>query len=87
MPLGLNNLPSYFWRVINLILRYLIDICIRAFLDDKLIFSHVDRKNGEHVCPIFKRLSQTKFYDKQPKYELFLSKIEFLDHKVSANGV
>ena len=87
MTFGFKNAPAHFQRAMNLMLKDLIDTCVLVYLDDILIFSRDEVEHEEHVRSVFERLAQSQFHVKRSKCELFLPKIEFLGHQVSAAGV
>ena len=65
----------------------LVDICAFVYLNDILIFSCTAEKHWKHVCMVFDRLAQVKYYIKCKKCELFYQKVEFLGHTVLTAGI
>ena len=87
MPFGLKNTPAHFQRTVNQVFYDLLDVCVLVYLDDILIFSKSWTEHQEHVCQVFERLNKHGFCVKISKCELFLERVEFLGHQVSAKGV
>ena len=87
MMFGFKNAPAQFQRAMNLMLKDLVDTCVLVYLDNILIFLWDEAEHEEHVRSVFEQLAKSQFHVKRSKCELFLPKIEFLGHQVSAAGV
>ncbi|CAI7868959.1 unnamed protein product [Closterium sp. NIES-53] len=87
MPFGLTNAPATFQAEMNHILRPLLDECVVVYLDDILIYSRDMKQHIEHLRRVFEILQREKFYVKLSKSEFSLKKVQFLGHRVSAQGV
>ena len=71
----------------NRIFFELLDNGVLCYLDDLLVYS---RTVDEHLIlldKVFSLLSKHKLYLKETKCSLFLSKVNFLGHVVSSDGV
>ena len=74
-------------RLMHTVFYDLLDVCVVIYLDDILIYSANERDHRKHLRMVFDRLNQNKLYCKESKCELFLDKVEFLGHVISADGI
>ncbi|GJT05309.1 putative reverse transcriptase domain-containing protein [Tanacetum coccineum] len=58
-----------------------------VFIDDILVFSKSKEEHEEHLRTVLQILRQEKLYAKFSKCEFWLSKVAFLGHIVSAEGI
>ena len=49
--------------------------------------SHTEEEHWKHICMVFNKLAQYKYYVKHKKCKLFSTKVEFLGYTVLAAGV
>lgn len=87
LPMGLCNAPGTFMQLMNDTFRDLLDRSVLAFLDDVLIFSRTREEHIQHVREVLLRLRKQKLYAKRSKCELFRSEVQFLGHRIGANGL
>jgi len=88
MPMGLTNAPATMQRMINNVLRDLLDITVIAYLDDILIFTKGSREqHTRDVQEVFKRLSKTTFKTAPEKCEFYKKEVKFLGFIMSQNGI
>lgn len=87
MPFGLKNAPATFQRLINSVLRDLINkICV-VYLDDILIFS---TSFQEHICNIktvFRKLREANLKVQINKCKFFARETLYLGHILTTDGV
>src|SRR6266581_879727 len=87
VPFGLCNAGSTFQRVMDLALRGLTyEMCL-VYLDDIIVFSKTVREHLERLRRLFERLRDAKLKLKPSKCHLLQTKIAFLGHVVSGEGV
>ncbi|MDY6966716.1 MAG: reverse transcriptase family protein, partial [Halobacteriota archaeon] len=87
MPFGLSSAPSTFQRMMNSIFFELLDNGVLCYLDDLLVYSRSVEEHLVMLDKVFGLLAKHKLYLKEKKCHLFLSKVNFLGHVVSADGV
>jgi transposase InsO family protein len=86
MPFGLCNAPSTFMKLMNEVLRQLLDKCVIVFIDDILVYSTSEEQHYKDVSAVFDILRENKLYIKLSKCDFFKSEVEFLGHVVG-NGM
>jgi transposase InsO family protein len=65
----------------------MLDKTVLVFLDDILVFSRTKEEHARHVGAVLQRLRDHKLYAKRSKCEFFRSEVEFLGHRIGANGL
>ena len=87
MPFGLCNAVATFQRLMDLVLSGLnLDICL-VYLDDVVIFSSTMEQHLERLELVFKRLLGANLKLKPSKCFLMQTKVTFLGHIVSSDGI
>jgi hypothetical protein len=87
MPFGLSSAPATFQRMMNEVFFDLLDAGVVCYLDDLLIYSRSVAEHKALLHKVFALLAKHKLYIKEKKCHLFLEKVNFLGHVVSADGV
>jgi hypothetical protein len=87
LPFGLTNAPAVFMRLMNDIMRPLLDKCVVVFLDDILVYSHSHEEHQQHLRRVLEILREHKLYAKLSKCEFGKSSVTFLGHVLSADGI
>ncbi|GJT47862.1 putative nucleotidyltransferase, ribonuclease H [Tanacetum coccineum] len=87
MPFGLTNAPAVFMDLMNRVFHEFLDKFVIVFIDDILVFSKSKEEHKEHLRTVLQILRQEKLYAKFSKCEFWLSKVAFLGHIVSAEGI
>ena len=87
LPFNLTNAPATFMGLMNEVFRSLLDKSVVIYLDDILIYSRSWEDHKRHIAEVLDRLRAHQLYAKVSKCEFGKSKVEFLGHVVSNDGV
>ncbi|KAJ4801510.1 polyprotein [Rhynchospora pubera] len=87
MPFGLTNAPATFQALMNQIFKPYLRKFILVFFDDILVYSKSLKEHQEHLKIALKILRKNAMYAKRSKCEIGATKLEYLGHVISANGV
>jgi hypothetical protein len=87
LPFGLTNAPATFMHLMQQVFRAHLDSFVIVFLDDILIYSETLEEHKQHVQTVLELLRKHKLYAKKSKCEFFRSRVSFLGHVVSDEGV
>ncbi|GBG93512.1 hypothetical protein CBR_g72526 [Chara braunii] len=87
MPFGLCNAPCTFHYAMNRIFHDHLDKFVVVYLDDILIFSKFVEEHAQHVEKVLSLLRQHKYKVNLEKCEFGRTKILYLGHEVSAEGI
>jgi hypothetical protein len=87
MPFGLTNAPSVFMQLMNNLLSEFIDQFVIVFIDDILIYSNTENEHNQHVRAVLDKLREAQLFANSEKCSFYQSRIEFLGHIVSAEGI
>lgn len=87
MPFGLSNAPSTFQATMNEVFRECLRRFILVFFDDILVYSPSLEAHLIHLQTTLEILQQHQFFAKESKCSFGVSKVEYLGHIVSAEGV
>ena len=87
MSFGLTNAPATFQCMMETCLDDLhLNWCI-IYLDDVIVFSKTPEENMERLAAVFEKISKAGLKLKPSKCEFFKSRINYLGHIVSKNGI
>ncbi|GBG93288.1 hypothetical protein CBR_g63145 [Chara braunii] len=87
MPFGLCNAPGTFQHAMNMIFHDYLDKFIVVYLDDILIFSRTVEEHAEHLKTVLGLLRQHQYKVNLDKCEFGRTKILYLGHEISADGL
>ncbi|GBG65889.1 hypothetical protein CBR_g54180 [Chara braunii] len=87
MPFDLCNAPGTFQHTMNRIFHEHLDKFLVVYLDDILIFSKSAEEHAQHVETVLPLLRQHKYKVNLEKCEFGRTKILYLGHEVSAEGI
>jgi hypothetical protein len=87
MPFGLTNAPATFQCAMNSIFAPYIRKFILVFMDDILVYSKSLEEHVIHLRLVFQTLQQHNFFVKHSKCSFAQSKLEYLGHVISQDGV
>jgi hypothetical protein len=87
LPFGLTNAPGVFMSLMNGVFREYLDKFIQVFIDDILIYSRMMEEHDEHLRLVLQCLRENKLYGKLSKCSFYQSKIHYLGHVISDEGI
>ena len=87
MSFVLTNAPAYFMYLMNLVFMPMLDKFMVVFIDDILIYLENEADHVEHLRVVLSRYRENKLYAKFSKCEFWLSKVPFLGHILSKDGI
>ena len=87
MSFGLTNALAAFMDSMNWVFRPYLDRFVIVFIDDILVYSRSELEHERHLDSVLQTLRQHQLYAKLDKCEFWLSRVGFLGHVVSADGI
>ena len=84
---GLMNAPAAFTRLLSSLLSELHGECLILYLDDILVYSSSVEEHKIHLRKLFDILHKNKLYIKPSKCTIGVDEVDFLGHKVNAEGI
>jgi hypothetical protein len=87
MPFRLTNAPATFQSCMNHIFRKQLQKFLLVFFDDLLIYSKTWEEHLAHLEEILSIMDEQSLYSKESKCKFGMTKILYLGHVVSAQGV
>ena len=87
MSFGLTNAPAAFMDLMNRVFRPYLDRFVIVFIDDILVYSRSESEHERHLDLVLQTLRRHQLYANFNKCEFWLSRVGFLGHVVSADGI
>ena len=87
MPMGLCNAPGAFQRLMEIVLSGLTYEIVLVYLDDIIVFGRSFEEHIHRLQLVFQRIREANLKISPAKCSLFQTKLVFLGHVVSANGI
>ena len=87
MSFGLTNAPAAFMDLMNRVFCPYLDRFVIVFIDDILVYSRSELEHERHLGWVLQTLRRHQLYVKFSKCEFWLSRVGFLGHVVSADGI
>ncbi|GBG88265.1 hypothetical protein CBR_g46831 [Chara braunii] len=87
MPFGLCNAPGTFQHAMNRIFHDYLDKFVIVYLDDILVFSKTVEEHVAHLDKVLSLLRQHKFKINGEKCEFGRTRVLYLGHEISAEGL
>ena len=85
LPFGVSSAPAIFQRVMETLLQGI--PCVSIYLDDILVTGKTKSEHLQNLQEVLKRLQQAGMKLKQAKCAFMLPTIEYLGHRISAEGI
>jgi hypothetical protein len=87
LPFGMTNAPGVFMSLTNGVFCEYVDKFVQVFIDDILIYSRTTEEHDEHLRLVLQCLREHKFYGKLSKCSFYQSRIHYLGHVISGEGI
>jgi hypothetical protein len=87
LPFGLINAPGVFMSLMNGVFRDYFDKFIQVFIDDILIYYRMIEEHDEHLRLVLQCLREHKLYGRLSKCSFYQSRIHYLGHVISGEGI
>jgi len=87
LPFGLSNAPATYQRMMEQVLDELNGTVCHIYLDDVIIVSNSFKEHLAHIKQVFQRFSDTNLKLSPKKCSFFQTKVKYVGHIVSADGV
>nr|GEZ96061.1 putative reverse transcriptase domain-containing protein [Tanacetum cinerariifolium] len=86
-PFGLTNAPAVFMELMNRVCKPYLNRFVIVFIDDILIYSKRRKEHEGHLKLILKLVTEEELYAKFLKCNFWLSRVQFLGHRIDSEGI
>jgi hypothetical protein len=87
LPFGLTNALGVFMSLMNGVFCEYLDKFLQVLIDDILIYSRMTEEHDKHLCLVLQCLREHKLYGNLSKCSFYQSKIHYLGHVISDEGI
>lgn len=87
MPFGLTNAPAMFQALMNKVFQQQLRKNVLVFFDDILVYSKILEEHLNHLQSVLQKMVDNKLFAKHSKCLSGQSKLEYLGHIISHEGV
>ena len=87
IPFGMANAPSAFSRLMQHVLRPVLDKCAVVYLDDILIYSPSAEQHAKDLATVLQLLRDHDLYANSEKCTLFTAEVKYLGHIINKSGI
>jgi hypothetical protein len=87
LPFGLTNALGVFMSLMNGVFHEYLETFVQVFIDDILIYSCTTEEHDEHLRLVLQCLREHKLYGKLSKCSFYQSRIHYLGHVISDEGI
>ena len=87
MSFGLTNAPAAFMDLMNRVFYPYLDKFVIVFIDDILVYSKTYDEHQQHLRIVLQTLREHQLYAKREKCDFWMTKVKFLGHLISNNGI
>jgi hypothetical protein len=87
LPFGLTTAPGVFMSLMNGVFCEYLDKFVQVFIDDILIYTRTTEEHDEHLRLIPQCLEEHKLFGKLSKCSSYQSRIHYLGHAISDEGI
>jgi hypothetical protein len=87
LAFGLTNSPATYQRLMETVFKDLNHKCVLIYLDDLIVFSRSFEEHLIHLEAVFKQLKTFNLKLAPKKCKMFRSRVKYLGHIVSSEGI
>ena len=87
MPMGLENSPATFQKLMNTVLYELRGIKAFVYLDDVIVFGQTVKEHNENLVRVLEALRKHKLKLEPEKCHFLMAKLKYLGHVISKDGI